>query len=71
MAGVAGVDVLISLGIVELLLAGGDYLIARHLSAVIDLGARDGQIRRALGRQVLHDEEGPTLVVLIGGEAHR
>ncbi len=71
MAGVAGVDVLISLGMVELLHTGGDYLITRHLGAVIDLGAKDGQIRRALGRQVLHDEEGATLVVLIGGEAHR
>jgi hypothetical protein len=71
MAGVAGVNVLVSLGIIKLLDASGDYLITRRLGAVVDLGAKDPQIRRTPGRQILDREDGPTLVVLLGGQAHR
>src|SRR5262245_58128166 len=70
MTAVARVDVLVALGVVELPDAGENYLIARRLRAVIDLGANDLQIRRTVGRQILDREDRPALVVLLGREAH-
>src|SRR5882724_4168512 len=71
MTRIVRIDVLVASRIVELFQPCGDYLVVRHVGAVVDLRARYRQVRRTLGWQVLDGEDRPALVALLGGQAHR